>query len=40
MIKDLAILGFVVAIVASGAPPLALLLGVIGLILVVAAHWP
>lgn len=40
MIKDLSILAFVVLIVASGAPPLALLLGVIGMILVVSAHWP
>ena len=40
MIKDLAVLGFVVAIVASGAPPLAMLLAVIGQILVVAANWP
>ena len=38
--KELAVACFVGAIVFSGAPPLALVLTVIGLVLVVAWKWP
>ncbi len=38
--KQLSVISFVGAVVLSGAPPLALLLIALGLILAVVAYWP